>query len=144
PDRRPTGPPPDPEMAQGRSLRGRPVVKDGGRDTSRRGGFTAARERVPALRLRPVGPAVADQVRHGRQYRRALCRWFRRGVPPPARCRTLPPRTRRTHGEVRSGPAPREDAAARIRAVRRREPAEAREGKAGDAHVPGLYPHLWS
>ena len=37
-------------------------------------GFTAARERVPSLRLRPVGPAVADQVRHGRHDRRALCR----------------------------------------------------------------------
>src|SRR5262249_35446262 len=29
-------------------------------------GFTASGERLPALRLRPVGSAVADQDRHGR------------------------------------------------------------------------------
>src|SRR5262249_23322715 len=39
-----------------------------------RRGFTAAGQRVPALRLRPVGSAVADSVRHGRCRRRALCR----------------------------------------------------------------------
>ena len=47
-------------------------------------------------------------------------------------------------GEVRPGLAPREDATDRIRAVRRREPTEARGGQAGDVHVPGLHPHLWA
>src|SRR5262249_45892340 len=138
------GAPPGPEMAQGRGVRGRPMVEDGGRDTSRRGGFTVARERVPALRLRPVGPAVADQVCHRRHDRRALRRRARRGIPAPPRCRTLPPRTRGTPGEVRPGLAPREDATDRVRAVRRRKPTEAWGQQAGDVHVPGLHPHLWS
>ena len=46
--------------------------------------------------------------------------------------------------EVRPGLAPRENATDRIRAVRRREPTEARGAQAGDLHVPGLHPHLWA
>src|SRR5262249_31317891 len=42
-------------------------------DCGRRG-ITVAGECVPALRLRSLGPAVADQVRHGRGHRRALRR----------------------------------------------------------------------
>jgi RNA-directed DNA polymerase len=46
-----TGPAADPEMAQGRSHRGRGVVKDRGGDRARGVSFAAACERLPALRL---------------------------------------------------------------------------------------------
>ena len=53
-----TGPAADPEVAERRGHRRREVVRDDGGHAARGIGFAAARERVPALRLRPVGPAV--------------------------------------------------------------------------------------
>src|SRR5262249_56001956 len=121
PDRRPEDTPPDPAMAQGGRVRGRPVDEDRGRDAARCGGFTPPGERVPAPCLRPVGPAVADSLRHGRHDRRALRRPFRPRVPTPPRGRTVPHRTGGTVPEVRPGLAPREDAPDRIQAVPRLE-----------------------
>src|SRR5215472_5289752 len=40
PDRRPEDPPPDPAMAQGGRVRGRPVDEDRGRDAARCGGHS--------------------------------------------------------------------------------------------------------
>ena len=48
-----------------------------------------------------------------------------------------------TSGEVRSGIACGEDAADRVRAVRRRKPKAAGRGKTGDLHVSGLHALLW-
>jgi RNA-directed DNA polymerase len=50
---------PDPEMAEGGSVRGREVVEDGGRDPTRGSSLTAAGEHLPALRLRSVGQVLA-------------------------------------------------------------------------------------
>ena len=65
PDCRPTGAPADSEVAAGGSLGGRDVVEDGGGDAARGGDFAVAGEYVPALRLRPLGPAVATQTATG-------------------------------------------------------------------------------
>ena len=46
PDRRQADSPPDPQMADGRGLRGRPVVADHGRNPARGGDFAAPGERV--------------------------------------------------------------------------------------------------
>ena len=55
--------PPDPEMAEGGSLGGRDLDGDRSGYTARGGGLAAARERVPALRVRPLGPAMAASAR---------------------------------------------------------------------------------
>ena len=58
-------------MAGRGSHRGRGVVEDRGGDGARGIGFAAARERLPALRLRPVGRPVAAAPRaRGRDPRR--------------------------------------------------------------------------
>src|ERR1700745_2009182 len=49
PHRRPKGTAPDPEMVEGRGVRGREVVEDRGRDPARGSGFTAAGQHLPAL-----------------------------------------------------------------------------------------------
>ena len=64
---------PDPEMAEGGSVGGRAVVGDGGRDAARGSGLAAAGKHLPALCLRSVGQAVAqDSQRDGRCDRRPL------------------------------------------------------------------------
>jgi RNA-directed DNA polymerase len=74
PDQRPAHDPPDPEMAEGGRSRRR------GRDGQRQGngaGFgnlAAACQHLPALRLRPLGWALATAWRHGRHDHRALRR----------------------------------------------------------------------
>src|SRR5262249_50969946 len=60
PDRGYTGPALDPEMAQGRSDRGRSLVGQRGGIAARCDDLAVARKRLPALRLRSLGPAVAE------------------------------------------------------------------------------------
>src|SRR5207247_691749 len=66
-------PPPDQEMAEGRRPRGRRMVGDGEGDSAGLGDFAAARECLPALRFRPLGPALAEAAGYGRGYRSPLC-----------------------------------------------------------------------
>jgi hypothetical protein len=68
----------DPEMAQSRSPRGRELVGDSGGNAARGVDFDAAFERIPALRLRPMGPPVAGSASARRDDRGAL-RGRRRG-----------------------------------------------------------------
>ena len=63
PDRRSTDTAPDPQVAEGGSVRRRAMVADHGRDTAGFGDFTAPCERVPALRLRPLGKPMAEASR---------------------------------------------------------------------------------
>jgi len=49
PDRRPKDTSPDPKVAEGWSVRGRPLVRNGSRYSARGGHFTAAREHIPTL-----------------------------------------------------------------------------------------------
>src|SRR5258708_4466130 len=71
---RPAHSAPEPEMAEGGSVGGRPVVGDEGRYSAGRGGLTAACERLPALRLRSVGRSLAQESGSGRRYCRPVCR----------------------------------------------------------------------
>jgi RNA-directed DNA polymerase len=66
------GSPPDPEMAQGGGHRGRDVdgVRSG--NAARGVNFDAAFERLPALRLRPMGPPVEEQASARRRDRHSL------------------------------------------------------------------------
>jgi RNA-directed DNA polymerase len=59
------GPAPDPEMSQSRGHRGRGVVGDGGGNGARGIGIAVARERLPALRVRPVGPPMETRRARG-------------------------------------------------------------------------------
>ena len=54
------GPAAHPKVVERRGHRGRELVGDARGDTAGGIGFAAARQRVPPLRLRPVGPAVED------------------------------------------------------------------------------------
>src|SRR6266849_5671701 len=56
---RPEDTAPDPEVAEGGSIRGRGVVEDGRRDSTRISSLTAAGEHRPTLRIRPMGQALA-------------------------------------------------------------------------------------
>src|SRR5438034_462276 len=71
--RGPTDPPPGQEMAEGRSTRGWSVVGNEKGDSARLGDFTAALQRLLTLRLRPLGPALADASSYGRGHRGSLC-----------------------------------------------------------------------
>src|SRR5437867_11588787 len=65
-------PPPDQEMAEGRRPRGRRMVGDGKADSAGLDDFAAASKCLPALRFRPVGPALADLALDGGVYHRPL------------------------------------------------------------------------
>ena len=54
---RPEDTAPDPEVAEGGSIRGRGVVEDGSRDSTRISSLTAAGEHLPTLRIRPLALA---------------------------------------------------------------------------------------
>ena len=74
PDRGQTGPAAHPEVAERRGHRGRELVGDDRGVTAGGIGFTVARQRLPPLRLRPVGPAVEASARPRRHDRRAVRR----------------------------------------------------------------------
>jgi len=63
PDRGQTDPATDPEMGQRGSDRGRSVDGERGRGAPRGIGLAVARQHLPPLRLRPVGPAVEASQR---------------------------------------------------------------------------------
>ena len=119
PDRGQEGPAADPEVV-GRGGHREGVV-DGvrGRRSARSIGFTAARERLPALRLRPVGPPVEASARARRRGDRALRRRLRGGVRASGGRRAVLGGASRQAREVQPGAERREDAADRVRAVRR-------------------------
>src|ERR1700682_6602364 len=71
---RPAHSAPNPEMAEGGSVRGRPMVGDEARHSAGGGGLTAACERLPALRVRPVGRSLAQESGSGRCHCRPVCR----------------------------------------------------------------------
>ena len=108
---------PDPEMADGGSVRRRPMVADDRRYTPGLGDFTAPCERIPALRLRPVGEPMAGASRARIGDHRPLRRRFRHGLPIASGCRTVPARATQAHGAVRSPATPRKDPAHRVRTL---------------------------
>jgi hypothetical protein len=80
PHRRQKGAAPDPEMAQRRGHRGGEAVEERERDGAGSIGIAAARQRLPALRLRPLGPPMETPPRARRGDHRALRRRSRGGV----------------------------------------------------------------
>ncbi len=69
----------------------------------KRGDFAAARERVPALRFRSLGTALAEAPSHGRNHRGSLCRRHGAGISVSRRRRAVSPRMEGTTAEVRTG-----------------------------------------
>lgn len=84
--------------------------------------LAAARERLPALRLRSVGPAMAAAPCGGRCDRRALCGRHDRRLRAPARCGAIPGRPLGPPGRVRAWAPSRQDAAHRVRQECSRRP----------------------
>ena len=66
--------PPDPEVAQGGYIGGRPVVGDKEGYAPGGSGLTTDRQRIPSLRFRPVGGCLAQKGGQGRRHHRPLCR----------------------------------------------------------------------
>ena len=107
---RPPNSPADPEMVEGGSYGGRRMEGHGGGDSAGFGGFAAAGEHLSALRVRPVGGSLAQEV----CARRGHCRPLRgrqcTGVPASGRCRSFSGGFPGTAAEVRAGTAPGQDA----------------------------------
>src|SRR4051812_1002000 len=105
-------------------------------------GVAVARERVPPLRVRPVGRPLEASPRGRRcHYRPFRGRLYRR-VSVRGGCAAVPRRATRAVRAVRAGAAPGQDAADRVRAACRHRPAASGSGQARDVRLPGLYAHL--
>src|SRR6266540_1490880 len=105
-------------------------------------GFAVARERVPALRPRPVGRLVEAPPRVRRCDHRAVGGRLHRRVRARTGCAAVPGRASPAVRGVRSGVAPGQDSADRVRALCRPTPAGAGSGQAGDVRFPWLHAHL--
>src|ERR1700684_2983805 len=79
-------------MAKGGRVGGGPVVGNEGRNSARSGGFTAAGEHLPALRIRSLGRSLAPESRAGRCLSRPLCRRPGGGLRKPDGGGTFPER----------------------------------------------------
>src|SRR3954468_9809067 len=139
PDRRPQDRQADPEVARGRGARGGPADRDRGGDAAGRGHQPVPGELLPALRLRPVGPAVASPPRDRRHDRRALRGRHHRRLRAPARRGAVPARPRRPPRPLRARPPPRQDAADRVRTARHRAPPGPGPRQAGDLRLPRVH-----
>src|SRR5208337_972964 len=104
---------------------GRRVVGDEGGYAARGRGFTAARQRVPALRVRPVVGGLAGESGGRRGDRGSLRRRLGGGVRASGGSRAVSESVSGTAGEVWARTSCREDAADRVRQVRPEEPASA-------------------
>ena len=98
-------------MGRGRRLR---------RAISARGfGFAAAREHLPPLRLRSLGPPVEDDGTRAGTWSRRFADDYRGGIRASGGRRAVLGRPARQARKVRPGTERREDAADRVRTVRR-------------------------
>src|SRR5207245_10749543 len=104
--------------------------------------IAAPGQRVPALRVRPLGPAVATDAGPRRRHCRAVCGRHYRGIPAPGGGRAVPGGTARAVRAVQAGAAPGADAAAGVRPVCGREPAARRPGEARDVRLSRLHAYL--
>ena len=98
PDPGPARPPPPEKVAEGgRAGRGAVAAGGGGRAPGVQCGPLAG-QRLPPLRLRPVGPGLAAAAREGGRDPRALRRRHRLWLSTPVGCRPLPSRVSRSPG----------------------------------------------
>src|ERR1035438_7243581 len=126
-------------MAEGGDLGGWPMVGIEGGYSARGSGFDAARQRVPALRIRSMGRSLAQESGQGRCDRRPLRRRSGGRLRKPGGSRAVPEGISGAFGEVRSGIACGKDAADRVRAVCRTKSESTWGGKARDLRVLGLH-----
>src|SRR5262249_12010985 len=142
PDRRPARRAADPEMAQRGCAGGWEANTSGGRDAARRECIAAVGQRVPPLRVRPLGPSLATEASARRHDRGAFCGRYRAWVSGENGCRTVSGRADREDAEVQPGTASRENAASGVRSVCDRPTAVAWRRETGDVQLPGLYAYL--
>ena len=111
----PLGPP----HGNGRAQTGHPDAPEDGQHYLLRSGrdFTPSCERVPALRVRPLGPRVAAACQRRRDCR-PVCRRHRRGLSIRMGSTTVLGRTPRTLRGLRSGTTSRKDPPDRVRSPR--------------------------
>src|SRR5258707_5051094 len=120
------------------------MVEDGTGNTARFSGITDACECLPALRLCPLGPALATTSGDRRSNRGPLRRRCCVGISAPRRRRAVSPRLEGTPEPVRTRAAPGQDTLDRVRALRSRKPKRAWRREAGDVQLPRIHPHLWA
>ena len=120
------------------------MVEDGSRHTPRGGDFTAPGECVSALRLRSLGAAVAVTTHASGDV--IIVRYaddFVMGFQHRHEAERFLAELEGAIAEVRLGAAPGQNAADRVRTVRRTKSAAAWRREAGDVRLPGLHSHLW-
>src|ERR1017187_5266680 len=103
------------------------------------GDFTAAGERVPALRLRSMGRGLARGSSHRRHGSCPVCRRSRGGVPAPGGRRAVSEGVSEPSGEVRVGSSSGQDEADCVWARSMAKPETARPGKARNVYLPRVY-----
>jgi site-specific DNA recombinase len=104
--------------------------------------LTSSGERLPALRVRPLGPRLAS-AGQGRRDRRPLCRRLHRGLSIRMGSQAVLGRTPRATRGLRTGTAPRQDPPDRVRPLCGGEPEAGRAGQARDVRLPRLHTRLW-
>src|SRR5208282_1398480 len=114
----------------------------GGRLAAGRKCIAIAGEYLPPLRLRSLGPSMAEEAGARRCNRGALRRRHRGWIRVQDGSRTVLERTRRTHGEIPTGTAPGKDATLRVRTPCGGEPKAPWTGQAGDLRFSRLQAHL--
>src|SRR6202011_1982496 len=142
PDRRSARRAIDPEMAQRGRAGGGETDTSGGRNAPGREGIALACQRLPALRVRPLGPSVASKTGARRCHRRAFRRRYRGWISEQGGGRPVSGGTYRENKEVQSGTASRENATSGVRSVCDRPTAVAWRRETGDVQLPRTYTHL--
>ena len=104
--------------------------------------LTAARERLPPLRIRSLGGALATARGHWRHGDRALCGRHRGRFRARGRRPALSRHDARAVGGVCADIASGEDPAHRVRPLGCGATCQARARQTGNVRLPWLYPHL--
>src|SRR5204863_6511092 len=99
-------------------------------------------QRLLALRVRPLGPAVEKKAGARRDDRCALCGRLRRRIRASAGRRAIPRRATGSVRALRLGVAPRQDPPDGVWSVRRRASARAGRGEAPDLQLSRLHAQL--
>ena len=101
--------------------------------------FAAARECLPALRLRSLGSSMAATSIDGRYDCRALCGRHDCRLRAPRRRGKVSRRPLSAHGRFRAWPPSRKDEAHRVRQEGNCDPPRPRSRQAGDVRLPWVH-----
>src|ERR1700686_5646272 len=97
-------------MAQRWGDGGRRMVEHEDRESARFGDFTASREYLPTLRVRPMGGRLAQEMGARRSGSRPLRGRHHLRIPTPSRSRSFSGKLSGKIGKVWTGITPRQDA----------------------------------